>query len=91
MSYQKHNFISKQKLTAQAMNEIEDAIVKLCRKSPEITANDAGKVLTANADGTAGWKEPTGGTEILTFDSVEEMNASTVPDGTIALVQSEVG
>lgn len=32
-----------------------------------------------------------GGTEILTFDSVEEMNASTVPDGTIALVPSEVG
>jgi hypothetical protein len=27
MSYQKHNFISKQKLTAQAMNEIESGIV----------------------------------------------------------------
>ena len=56
---------------------------------PEITESDAGKVLTANADGTAGWKEPTGGTEILTFASVEEMNASTVPDGTIALVPDE--
>lgn len=28
MSYQKHNFISKQKLTAEAMNQIEEGIVQ---------------------------------------------------------------
>lgn len=67
---------------------------------PEITANDAGKVLTANADGTAGWKASQGGTggggggggtEILTFDSVEEMNASNAPEGSIAIVPSTGG
>jgi hypothetical protein len=38
---------------------------------PEITANDAGKVLTANADGTAGWKESQGGSvEVATNDDI---------------------
>lgn len=57
-------------------------------KLPEITTEDDGKVLTANADGTTEWKEPTGGSKILTFASVAEMNASTVPEGTIAIVPS---
>lgn len=42
---------------------IEDFVGDALPDIPPITAEDIGKVLTANEDGAAKWKEPTGGVE----------------------------
>ncbi len=58
---------------------------------PPINPVDKDKVLTANEDGTAEWKDPTGGgTDILVFDSLDAVPAD-LPEESFVAVPSEGG
>lgn len=76
------------------IDDILDKVVKLLdEKIPPIKPEDKDKVLTANEDGTAEWKEAKGGNANFLFaNSVEELpDPSTVPEDTVALVPSKGG
>jgi hypothetical protein len=53
---------------------------------PPITTEDIGKVLTADEDGTAKWKECTGGSTLPTITNEDNGKFLRVVNGAIALV-----
>lgn len=61
----------------QALIDKLEAEIKVL---PPITPEDKDKVLTANEDGTAGWKDPKGGLSVTEITSPEEITADS-PDG----------
>lgn len=67
----------------EKLAQVQELIDKLdaeIKVLPPITPADKDKVLTANEDGTAGWKDPKGGISVTEITSPEEITADS-PDG----------
>ena len=77
----------------EKLAQVQELIDKLdaeIKVLPPITPADKDKVLTANEDGTAGWKDPKGNANFIFANSKEELpDPSTVPENTVGLVPSE--
>jgi hypothetical protein len=62
------------------VQELIDKLNAEIKVLPPITPEDKDKVLTANEDGTAAWKDPKGGLSVTEITSPEEITADS-PDG----------